>query len=92
VLGTLLLMAERGVHGTRRRRVARVLVATYYEAELAGLPSTSRNVECYRADELDVHAVDEVIHHYKKAARDFGNSVSSAVLALHQTVAATLGV
>ena len=53
------------------RRVARALVATYHEAELAGLVEhVAEAIERYRAGELDVHDVDEVIHRYHKAARD----------------------
>jgi hypothetical protein len=53
-----------------RRRVARTLVATYHEAELAGLVEhVAAAIERYRADELDVHDVDEVIHRYRKATQ-----------------------
>ena len=54
-----------------RRRAARVLVATYHEAELAGLlEHVAEAIERYRAGELDAHDVDEVIHQYTKAARE----------------------
>jgi hypothetical protein len=46
-----------------RRRVARALVASYHEAELAGLVEhVAEAIERYRAGELDVHDVDELIH------------------------------
>ncbi|HET7129383.1 MAG TPA: hypothetical protein VFJ93_09955 [Gaiellaceae bacterium] len=45
-----------------RRRTARVLVATYHEAELAGLVEhVAEAIERYRAGELDVYDVDEII-------------------------------
>ncbi len=55
----------------QQRRVARALVATYHGAELAGLVEhVAAAIERYRAGEIDVHEVDEVIHQYKKAARE----------------------
>jgi hypothetical protein len=61
-------------HGEKeKRRVARALVATYHEAELAGLVEhVAEAIESYRAGELDVHDVDEVIHRYHKATRSAG--------------------
>ena len=54
-----------------RRRVARTLVATYHEAELAGLVEhVAEAIERYRAGELDVHDVDEAIHRYHKATQE----------------------
>jgi len=74
------------------RRVARALVVTYHEAELAGLVEhIAEAIERYRAGELDVHDVDEVIHRYHKATRELskfcfrGGSGGYA-----ETVAATL--
>jgi hypothetical protein len=53
------------------RRVARTLVATYHEAELAGLVEhVAEAIERYRAGGLDVHDVDEVIHRYHKATQE----------------------
>ena len=53
------------------RRAARERVSAYYEAELAKLVErVEQAVACYRADEMDVHDVDEVIHRYSKAARE----------------------
>jgi hypothetical protein len=54
-----------------RRRVARTVVATYHEAELAGLVEhVAEAIERYRAGELDVHDVDDVIHRYHKATQE----------------------
>ncbi len=65
-------MAAREGHGSKeRQRVARALVATYHEAELAGLVEhVAEGIERYRAGELDVHDVDEVIHRYHKATQE----------------------
>jgi hypothetical protein len=53
------------------RRVARALIATYYEAELAALVEhVAEAIERYRAGELDVHDVDEVIHRYHTATQE----------------------
>lgn len=86
-------MAARKDRGSKaRRRVARTLVATYHEAELAGLVEhVAEAIERYRAGEFDVHAVDEVIHRYHKATQELwkfcfrGGSGAYA-----ETVAATL--
>jgi hypothetical protein len=86
-------MAARRGHGSKeRRRVARALVATYHEAELAGLVEhVAEAIERYRAGELDVHDVDEVIHRYHKATQElwkfcFGGGSGSYA----ETVAAAL--
>jgi hypothetical protein len=65
-------LAARDDPGSKaRRRVARTLVATYHEAELAGLVEhVAEAIERYRAGELDVHDVDEAIHRYHKATRE----------------------
>jgi hypothetical protein len=74
------------------RRVARALVMTYHEAELAGLVEhVADATERYRAGDLDVQDVDEVIHHYHKATQElwkfcFGGG-SGAYM---ESVAATL--
>ncbi len=53
------------------RRAARERVSAYYEAELAKLVEhVEQAIAGYRAGELDVHNVDEVIHRYSKAARE----------------------
>lgn len=54
-------MAREDRSSKERLRVARTTVATYHEAEA---------IERYRAGELDVHDVDEVIHRYHKATRE----------------------
>jgi hypothetical protein len=76
----------------QKRRAARALVGTYYEAELAGLVEhVAEALGRYRSGEIDVHELDDVIHHYKKATRELwkfcfmGGSGSYA-----ETVAATL--
>jgi hypothetical protein len=91
--GTLIVVEPREDRSSRQsRRVARALVATYHEAELAGLVEhVAEAIERYRAGELDVHDVDEVIHRYHKATRELwkfcfrGGSGAYA-----ETVAATL--
>jgi hypothetical protein len=75
-----------------RRRVARTLVATYHEAELAGLVErVAEAIERYRAGELDVHDVDEVIHRYHNATQELWKfCFRSGSGAYAETVAATL--
>ena len=62
------LVRDGSARGSRLKVAAarrRALVATYYEAELAGLVEhVADAVERYRGGELDVHDVDEVIHRY----------------------------
>ena len=59
-----------GIGSKEKRRAARALVATYYEAELAALVEhVADAIERDGTGELDVHEVDEVIHRYTKAAR-----------------------
>jgi len=54
-----------------RRRAAQALVASYYEAELAGLQQhVAGAIERYRAGEIDVHEVDDLIYRYSKAAKE----------------------
>ena len=87
------MAAARRSGSKESRRVARALVATYHEAELAGdlVEHVAEAIERYRSGELDVHDVDEVIHRYHKAAQDLwkfcfrGGSGTYA-----ETVAATL--
>jgi hypothetical protein len=56
--------------GTKaERRAARERVSAYHQAQLAGLLShlgaaTGR----YRGGQIDAYAVDEIIHHYHRAA------------------------
>ena len=86
-------MKSREGRGSKQsRRVAQALVATYQEAELAGLVEhVAEAIERYRAGELDVHNVDEVIHRYQKATQELwkfcflGGSGTGA-----ESVAATL--
>jgi hypothetical protein len=52
------------------RRAALERVRSYYAEELAGLLAhVEEAIDRYRAGEIDVHQVDEVIHHYTKATR-----------------------
>ena len=61
---------EGGSNQKESRRVARALVATYHEAELAGLVEhVADAIRRYHTGELDVHDVDETIHRYHKATR-----------------------
>jgi hypothetical protein len=53
------------------RRACRELVGTYHEARLAELIEHLREaLACYDAGELDAFELDDVIHHYKCAARE----------------------
>jgi hypothetical protein len=53
-----------------QRRAARERVSAYYEDELAILVDhVEEALTQYRAGEIDVHDVDEIIHQYSKAAR-----------------------
>ena len=86
-------MAAREGRGSKaRRRVARTLVATYHEAELAGLVEhVAEAIERYGAGELDVHDVDEVIHRYHKATQELWKfCFRGGSGAYVETVAATL--
>jgi hypothetical protein len=66
-----LVESGQGIGSKEKRRAARALVATYYEAELAALVEhVADAIERHRTGELDVHDVDEVIHRYTKAARE----------------------
>jgi hypothetical protein len=51
------------------RRAALERVSDYYESELAQLVEhVEKAIARYRTGETDVHDVDDVIHHYSKAA------------------------
>lgn len=58
--------------GTKaERRAARELVAAYHEARLDELVArVAEAVDRHRAGELDAFEVDQVIHHYHRAARE----------------------
>ena len=65
------MASERSAGSKEGRRIARALIATYHEAELAGLVEhVAEAIERYHAGELDVHDVDEVIHRYHKATQE----------------------
>ena len=86
------MAAREGRGSNARRRVARTLVATYHEAELAGLVEhVAAAIERYRAGDLDVHGVDDVIHQYTKAARELWKFCFLGGSGVHtERVAATL--
>lgn len=70
-LPSRIMAAREGSGSKEKRRVAQALVVTYHEAELAGLVEhVAEAIERYRAGELDVHDVDEVIHRYHKATQE----------------------
>jgi hypothetical protein len=51
------------------RRAARELVASYHETQHAILVEhVAGAIDAHRAGTLDVHGVNEIIHHYKRAA------------------------
>lgn len=53
------------------RKAARERVSAYYETELAKLiEQLEEAIARYRAGEIDVHNMDDVIHRYSKAARE----------------------
>jgi hypothetical protein len=61
------------VHGSTKaeRRAALERLSTYYDAELAKLVrQVEQAIARYRAGEIGVHDVDEVIHRYSKGARE----------------------
>ncbi len=54
-----------------KRQADMALVASYHEAQLAGLLERVRDgFERYDSGELDTFELDELIHRYKKAARE----------------------
>lgn len=60
-----------GVGPKSERRADRALVAAYHEARLAEfLDHVADAVDRFRAGEQDAFAVDEVLHHYQRAARE----------------------
>jgi hypothetical protein len=53
------------------RRAARERVSAYHEAELAKLVErVEQALARYRAGEIDIHDVDDVIHRYSNSARE----------------------
>lgn len=64
---------DRAVHDATKaeRRAARERVSAYHEAELTKLVEhVEEAIARYRAGEIDVYDVDEVIHRYSKTARE----------------------
>jgi hypothetical protein len=72
------------------RRAARELVTRYHEAQLAGLLEHVAAIDGHRADALDVHDVDEVIHHYHRAARELWKFCWSGGIGTHIEIVARL--
>lgn len=59
------------VGSKRERRAGRALVAAYHEARLGELVEhVAEAVDRFRAGEQDAFDVDEVLHHYQRAARE----------------------
>jgi thiamine pyrophosphate-dependent acetolactate synthase large subunit-like protein len=53
------------------RRAARERVSAYHQAQLAELLShVGAAIDRYRTGEIDAYAVDETIHHYRRAAAE----------------------
>lgn len=53
------------------RRAARERVSAYYETELTKLiEHVEEAIARYRAGQIDVHDMDDLIHRYSKAARE----------------------
>lgn len=79
--------------GTKAERwAARERVSSYYEAQLAALlEHVASAIDGLRAGKLDVHEVDDVIHHYKRAARElwkfcWARGVGAHILSVTQIV------
>jgi hypothetical protein len=86
-------MEPRGSRSSKEeRRRARALVATYHEAELAGLVEhVAEAIEQYRVGELEVHDVDKMIHRYHKATQELWKfCFRGGSGAYVETIAATL--
>jgi hypothetical protein len=58
--------------GTKaERRAAHERISAYHQAQLAGLLShIGAAIDRYRGGEIDAYAVDETIHHYRRAAAE----------------------
>ena len=78
--------------GTKsERRAARELVAGYHEAQLAILLEyVAAAIDAHRAGTLDVHDVDEVVHHYERAARELWKFCWSGGVGAHIEIVARL--
>jgi len=73
------------------RRAARELVARYHEAQLAILlEHVAGAIDAHRAGALEVHDVDEVIHHYHRAARELWKFCWSGGVGTHIEIVARL--
>jgi hypothetical protein len=78
--------------GTKsERRAARELVARYHEAQLEILiQRVAGAIDARHAGTLDVHDVDEVIHHYHRAARELWKFCWSGGVGTHIEIVARL--
>ena len=78
--------------GTKsERRAARELVAGYHESQLAGLlEHVADAIDAHRAGTLDVHDVDEVIHHYYRAAQELWKFCWSSGVGAHIEIVARM--
>lgn len=57
--------------GKAERKAATERVAAYHEARLAELfQHVSSAADRYRANEIDIYSMDEVVHHYHHAAQE----------------------
>lgn len=87
--------------GREQRRADLALVRSYHEEQLRRLVDRLlREVNRYERRELDVFELDDVIHHYKRAARELwkfcgdhsGSAVASTARALRTMQAEASGV
>jgi hypothetical protein len=68
------------------RRAARAAVGAYHEAELARLLDHVRQgLARYDAGEIDAFEVDELIHHYKRAAQKLWTFCTGGGAHVHST-------
>ena len=64
-------MASEGASPKQARKAAATRVSAYHEAQLAGLLERVREgFSRYDAGEIDAFELDDLIHHYKRAARE----------------------
>ena len=80
-----------GVGTKSERRAARELVASYHETQLAiVLEHVAAAIDAHRAGTLGIHDVDEVIHHYHRAARELWKFCWSGGVGAHIEIVARL--
>ena len=83
--------------GKAEQRSAWERVVAYHEAQLTELfEHVSTAADRYRAGEIDVFAIDEIIHHYHRAAQELwkfcwsarpGSNVQAVARIIEQTAA-----